>query len=353
MQKDTETTHPAPVVPGPATDVEPTHLLELGLAFWGSKTLLTAVELGIPALLAGGSKCLDELTVAAGLHPRVARDFLDALVALGVLDRSGTDRYLNAPATDLFLDPAKPSYAGGLLEMANHRMYGFWGSLTEAVTTGLPQNESRQGIDTFEAIYSDPQALRVFLGGMTGASSGIAHVLAEALPWERYGSVADVGGAEGCVPVALAQRHPHLVATVFDLPQVGPIAEEFILRNEVADRVGFAGGDFFQDSLPTADVIVLGHILHDWDLATKQMLLAKAYAAVPVGGAVVVYDAIIDDDRRENSFGLLMSLNMVIETEGGFDYTGADCQGWMHDAGFTTTYVQHLTGPDSMVVAIK
>ena len=121
----------------------------------------------------------------------------------------------------------------------------------------------------------------------------------------------------------------------------------------LSDRVRFQAGNFFEDELPRADVIVMGHVLHDWDLAQKKLLLAKAFAALPKGGVVIVYDAIIDDDRRENAFGLLMSLNMLIETNGGFDYTGADCGAWMREAGFTETRIEHLVGPDSMVIGIK
>jgi hypothetical protein len=121
----------------------------------------------------------------------------------------------------------------------------------------------------------------------------------------------------------------------------------------VADRLTFVAGDFFTQDLPKSDVILMGHILHDWDLPTKKMLVRKAFDAVPAGGAFVVYEAIIDDDRSKNAFGLMMSLNMLIETPAGFDYTGADCQAWMKEAGFSSTRVEPLVGPDSMVVGIK
>ena len=97
----------------------------------------------------------------------------------------------------------------------------------------------------------------------------------------------------------------------------------------------------------------MGHILHDWDLDVKRMLIRKAYDAIPEGGALLVYESIIDDDRSQNAFGLLMSLNMLIETPGGFDYTGADCIGWMKEAGFRDARVEHLVGPESMVIGFK
>jgi hypothetical protein len=134
---------------------------------------------------------------------------------------------------------------------------------------------------------------------------------------------------------------------------MAPLFEDYVAAAELTDRLRFYPGDFFADELPSADVLVMGHILHDWNLDEKRLLLERAHRALPDGGALIVHESIIDDDRRENAFGLLMSLNMLIETPGGFDYTGADCRGWMADAGFRQTYLEQLVGPDSMVVGIK
>lgn len=333
-------------------DLTPEHILQTGLGFWSSKTLLSAVELGVFSVLAQGPADLETLQTKLGLHPRSARDFFDALVALKFLDRKD-GLYSNSAEADLFLDRAKPSYVGGMLEMANRRLFAFWASLTEALCTGEHQNEAKHGVDVFAAAYADPQRLRGFLAAMTAISAGPARIIAEKFNWRDYKSFIDLGAAQGIVPATLARAHPHLKGIGFDLPQVGPIFEEFIADQRLADRVRFQAGDFFKDELPKADVIVMGHILHDWDLAGKRTLLEKAFDALPPGGSVIVYDAIIDDERRENAFGLLMSLNMLIETTGGFDYTGADCQRWMREAGFRATRVEHLAGPDSMVIGVK
>jgi precorrin-6B methylase 2 len=314
------------------------------------------VELGVSTTLAqSGPLDADALTKRLSLHERSARDFLDALVALGLLGRDEQGRYANTAETGLFLDRAKPSYVGGLLHMANDRLYPFWGNLTEALRTGQPQNEIKQGGDNpFEAIYADPQRLRLFLGAMTGISLGTAQVIAHKFPWHKYRSFIDVGCAQGALPVQVAQAHPHLSGGGFDLPPVGPVFEDYVASFGLQERLRFHPGDFTAaDPLPAADVLVMGHILHDWNLEEKRALLRKAHAALPVGGALIVYEALIDDERRRNAFGLLMSLNMLIETPGGFDFTGADCQGWMREAGFTETYVDPLAGPDAMVVGIK
>jgi hypothetical protein len=330
----------------------PEKILELGMGFWGSKTLLSAVELGLFTELAKGPADADMLSQRLGLHARSARDFLDALVALKMLEREGA-LYRNTAATGLFLDRAKSSYVGGILEMSNARLYRFWGSLTTALKTGRPQNEAGGTQDLFAALYADPERLKGFLAAMSGISLGPAQAIAAKFPWSKYKTFVDCGCAQGMVPVTLAAAHPHLSGTGLDLPQVKPIFEEFAARSGVGSRLSFAAVDFFREPLPKADVVIMGHVLHDWDLAQKRALVAKAYEAVPKGGAFVAYDAIIDDDRRQNAFGLLMSLNMLIETRGGFDYTGADCQGWMREAGFQETRVEALAGPVSMVVGIK
>jgi hypothetical protein len=330
----------------------PDPIMQLGLAFWGSKTLLSAVELGLFTTLAHRPLTGETLRAELGLHQRGSTDFFDALVSLGMLERSG-EKYSNSPVTDLFLDHNKPSYVGGMLEMANARLYPFWGSLTEALRTGHPQNEAKIGENFFAALYQDPERLRQFLHAMTGISMGAALAIAEKFPWDRYQTVVDVGAAEGCVPVQLALRHPHLSGGGFDLPAVRPVFEDYVAANGLADRLRFHAGDFFTDPLPAADVLVMGHILHDWSLDEKLVLLRNAYQTLPDGGALIVYESIIDDDRRANTFGLLMSLNMLIETQDGFDYTGADCRSWMTDVGFRDTYVEPLVGPDSMVVGIK
>ena len=331
----------------------PEHILQIGLGFWPSKVLLSAVEMGLFTELAHRPEGLEAVTGRLGLHPRSARDFLDSLVALGLLDRND-GVYSNTPAADLFLDKKKPSYIGGILEMANQRLYGHWAHLTEGLRTGMPQNEARGGgVPLFETLYADPARLKGFLKAMSGISRGAALAIAAKFPWKQYNTLCDVGTAQGDTAAQIAIAHPHIHATGFDLPEVAPIFEEYAAELGLNGRLKFSPGSFFDQPIPKADVVLMGHILHDWDLETKKMLIGKAYDALPKGGAYIVYEAIIDDDRSQNAFGLMMSLNMLIETHGGFDYTGADCQGWMREAGFTETRVEHLLGPDSMVIGIK
>ncbi|HZS40675.1 MAG TPA: methyltransferase [Polyangia bacterium] len=351
---DTTTGAPLTFEAPPAVRSEPTpdKILRLGLAFQASKTLLSAIELGVFTELAKQPLDADALTARLALHGRGARDFFDALVALGMLDR--TDGvYRNTAESDRFLDRAKPTYVGAMLELADARLYRFWRSLTQALKSGQPQNEARGGGDFYRALYADPVQLRKFLKGMTGLSLGTARAMAKKFPFREYRTVVDVGTAEGALPVELCLEHRHLRGGGFDIAACAPLFDEYVAGFGLAERLRFHGGDFFADPLPRADVLIMGHILHVWSRDEKRMLIGKAFDALPSGGSLIVYDAIIDDDRRSNVYGLLSSLNMLIETKAGFDYTGADCITWMRDAGFRHTRVEHLLGSDSMVIGVK
>jgi O-methyltransferase domain/Dimerisation domain len=331
----------------------PERILQVGLGFWASKALLSAVEMGVFTELAKRAEDLPTLQGRLGLHLRSARDFFDTLVALGFLSRVD-GKYANTPATDLYLDKHKPSYIGGILEMANQRLYVHWSHLTEALRTGKQQNEAKDGgSSSFEALYADPARLKTFLAAMTGISRGANQTIARKVPWGQYRTFADVGTAQGDLAVQVALANPHLNGFGYDLAEVGPIFEEYVEKHGLNARLRFHAGNFFQDALPRVDVITMGHILHDWNLEEKKMLLSKAHAALNNGGAVVIYDSLIDDDRSKNAFGLLMSLNMLIETSGGFDYSGGDCMASMKEVGFREARVEHLVGPDAMVIGIK
>jgi hypothetical protein len=331
--------------------------MQVAMGFFASKTALSAVELELFTQLGSESMTGAEIGKRLGLHPRAIEDFLDALVALRFLDADGDGgdrRYRNTAEAAAFLDKTGPTYIGGILEMANARLYGFWGDLTEALRTGEPQNEVKHtGKPMFEELYSDPARLEQFMGAMQGISAGNFHALAERFDFSKYETLCDVGGATGQLCTIVATHHPHLRCTSYDLLVVAPIAERAIAAAGLTDRVGVASGDFFEDPLPNADVITMGLILHDWNLERKMHLIRSAYDALPEGGAFIVIENLIDDARRENVFGLMMSLNMLIEFGDAFDYTGADLAGWCREAGFKDIEIVPLAGPASAGIAYK
>jgi hypothetical protein len=338
-------------------NLDPGQIMQVGTGFMASKTLLSAVELELFTTLAHGPLTGSQLGERLGLDARAIPDFPDALVALGLLDRDGDGpdaRYRNTNETAAFLDKASPAYIGGILEMCNARLYGFWGDLSDGLRTGEPQNEIKlTGKAMFEGLYSDPGRLEQFMNAMAGISMGPFQALAEKVDFSGYETLCDVGGATGQLSIIVAARHPHMRCTTFDLPVVEPIARRTIEAAGMSRRVETAAGDFFADPLPKADVITMGLILHDWNLERKMQLVQSAYDALPEGGAFVVIENIIDDARRENVFGLLMSLNMLIEFGDAFDFTGADFSGWCNEVGFKETRVVPLAGPASAAIAYK
>jgi hypothetical protein len=336
---------------------DPSHIMQVGMGFFASKTLLSAVELGLFTTLAKGSLTGDGIAQALGLHPRAVPDFPDALVALGLLARDGDGpaaRYSNTPEGARFLDRASPAYIGGMLEMANARLYRFWADLTEGLKTGSPQNEIKHtGEPLFAKLYEVPERLEQFMKAMSGVSAANFKQFAETFDFSGARTLCDVGGATAQLSCFVAGAHPHIHCTSFDLPAVVPIAERRIARMGLRERVKAVGGDFFSQPLPKADIITMGLILHDWNLEKKKILIGKAYEALPPGGAFVAIEMLIDDTRRSNAFGLLMSLNMLIETGDGFDYTGADFIGWCREAGFRDFKIMPLAGPASAAIAYK
>lgn len=338
-------------------ELDPSRIMQVGMGFWPSKTLLSAVELELFTELGAESMTGEEIGTRLSLHPRGIYDFLDTLVALGLLDRDGEGpdaRYRNTTETAAFLDKRSGTYIGGILEMSNARLYGFWGDLTEALRTGKPQNEVKHsGRPMFEELYAEPARLEQFMHAMRGISLANFRALADRFDFSRYETVCDVGGATGLLCTILAERHQHLRCTSYDLPVVAPIAERAIEAAGLSDRVAVASGDFFADPLPRADVITMGLILHDWNLDGKMHLIRSAYDALPDGGALIVIENLIDDARRENAFGLMMSLNMLIEFGDAFDYTGADFAGWCEEVGFKKVEIVPLAGPASAGIAYK
>jgi hypothetical protein len=336
---------------------DPSPILQTAFGFWSSKVLLTAVEFGVFTRLSGRRLTGAELGREIGLHPRGIEDFFDALVAMKFLERDGNGReakYFNTPAGETYLVEKSPRYIGGILVMLNTRLFKYWNDLPEGLRTGKPQNESKHGEKgIFETLYADQAKLEEFMGAMTGLSRINFEAFAAKFDFSRFKTLCDVGGATGLLSIEAARKHPHLKCISFDLPPVEPVARKSIAAAGLSDRISTARGDFFKDPLPRADLITMGMILHDWNMEKKMQLIRAAYDALPSGGAFVVLEALIDDARRENVFGLLMSLNMLIEFGEAFDFSGADFRKWCGEAGFKRFEVIHLAGAHSAAVAYK
>ena len=339
------------------TQHDPSHIMQTATGFWASKVLLTAVEFDLFTIIGEGAMTATQLGEVLGLHPRGTYDFFDALVALKFLDRDGDGpegKYKNTAETAAFLNKNSTTYIGGLPEMLNSRLFGFWNDLGTALKTGQPQNEIKHtGKPIFEELYSDKVRLGEFLDAMTGFQAANFTLLAEAFDFSRYSSVSDIGGALALLSRIVATHHAHLSFSSFDLPEVASLAQKHIDASGMHDRIKVISGDFFVDDLPGADIITMGNILHDWNLENKKLLIKKAFDALPEGGAFIAIENLIDDARRENVFGLLMSLNMLIEFGDAFDYTAAEFREWCSEAGFQRFEIINLAGPTSAAIAYK
>jgi precorrin-6B methylase 2 len=337
----------------PVDPQSPNRILRIGFGFQAASVLLAANKVGVFACLARNPATLGQLSAELRLHPRFAEDFLDSMVALKLLRRDAAGRYDNTADGAEFLVPGRPHYLGSLFRLMERNEYVSWGELSAALVDGLPRGRGALGDDLYGTLYDSEAHLREFASSMTALNLMAAPALATAIEWKRYATFADIGCAQGAQSVQLALAHRHLTGTGFDLPAVAGIFNEYAQRHGVADRLTFQDGDFFAGELPVADVHLFGHVLHNWSAGQRRELCDKSYRALNGHGAIIVQEAFIDDERRGNVSGLLMSLHMRLQTRDGFDSTTRDCRMWLEQAGFEQIQVLPLTGPDSIVVGFK
>ncbi|MGX1852372.1 acetylserotonin O-methyltransferase [Streptomyces sp. NBC_01456] len=325
----------------------PAGILRLANAFCDAKALLSAVELDLFTTLRDDARTPQEIGAALGLHGRGLRDWLQLLVGLDLLERDG-DRYRNAPGARHYLVRGEPLYIGGFLERSNRNLYPAWGRLTEALRTGKPQ----AGGDFFTMI-EDPRLLGQFVNMM----DALTHVLAPQLlaaydGWDRHATVLDVGGCRGNMAARIVAAHPHLTGRVFDLPQMAPLFDEKMAELGMTGKVTFHPGDFFTQELPEADLVVIGHALHDWSAEQRRLLVHKAFRSVRPGGELLVYDRMLDEDPRHVE-NLVISLDMLLVTDGGSEYTVAELRDHATSAGFASVTDRPLGDYDTLVVCRK
>jgi O-methyltransferase. len=338
----------------------PSKIMQIGMGFWASKALLAAVNFKLFTVLAEGGKKGREIKEQLKFNTteRHVYDWLDVLVSLGFLNREKLLEeavYTNSEETDFFLDTKKPSYMGGILQMANNRLYHHWASLEEGLLTGKPQNESKDASNMrfFEELYKSPGKLQEFMDAMSGIQGGNFMALVNKFDFGKYKTLADIGGADGFLSCMIAKKYPGITCTTFDLPPVAQLAKNKIDKFQLAGRIKVASGDFIKDPIPSAEIITMGNILHGINEETKMLVIKKVYESLPENGVFMTIENIIDPERKINTFGLLMSLNMLIENGDGFDYTQNDFDTWTKKIGFKRTEVIPLAGPTSVAIAYK
>jgi len=325
----------------------PAGILRLGNAFCDAKALLTAVEIGLFDTLHAGPATQEEIRRRHDLHGRGLSDWLNLLVGLGQLEREG-DRYRNSASSDQYLVRGEATYIGGFLERSNRNLYPAWGKLTEALRTGKPQSGS-----DFSAMIENPKILAQFVEMMDSLTRILGPQLIAAYDgWGDYKSVLDVGGCRGNMASQIVRAFPNLEAGVFDLPQMSPFFDEKVAEYGLAGKVSFYPGDFFIDPLPAADIVVIGHALHDWGVDQRRYLVHKAFEAVNPGGVLIAYDRMLDDESSHVE-NLVISLDMLLVTDSGSEYTVTEIREHAESAGFTDIEARPLGDYDTLVICHK
>ncbi|RDU24665.1 methyltransferase [Anaerosacchariphilus polymeriproducens] len=332
-------------------------IIDTGFAFQQAKVLLAALEFDMFTILDKGGMTGEQIREKLKLHPRGLWDFLDCLLCLGILKRDGVGVkaiYSNSEEAELYLNKKSPYYAGGILELANSRLYNLWDNLTDALKNGKPQNEILyKGKTYYENIYSDPKLTEDFANAMAGASGENYRLLSKKFDFSRYNSLCDIGGSTALLSICVAKEYDNIICTSFDLDAMETIAKKNVIRHRLDERIKIVSGNFLNDPLPKAEIITMGMILHNWNLETKKNLITAVYEALPSDGVFIVIEMMIDDERRECCAGFLQSLNMLLEFGEAFDFSIQELKSWCNKIGFKRYDVINLNGPFSAVIAYK
>lgn len=320
-------------------------------AFWQSRTLAVAVELDLFSTLARQPATLDEVCDRLRLHPQPTEALLNGLHALGVLELEG-GVYRNGESASAWLDRANPGYLGGLFAQADWQ-FPLWTRLRELLETGEAQG-GRAGVQDGGLEHgSEDTALREHVAAADALAAGCGPALAAAVDWSGRRRAVDLGGARGAVLAGILDAHPHLTGASFDLPPVAPLFDEHVRGLGLGDRMSFHAGDFFSDDLPAADVYLLGHLLSDLDGERCAGLVARAAAALPPGGLLVVYDTLVDPAREETWQNWLVSLNAQLVHPGGTVHSTADCRVWLTEAGLVDVRAAGLVDAVTVVTGVR
>ena len=333
---------------------DPTPIIDLLNAFRTSAAMFTAVSLGVFDRLAAGP--LDLATLAAELpaNADALSRLLDVCVGLGLLKRDG-EAFSNADIAEVYLCKHSPRRMTGYITYSARVLWKMWANLPDAIREGTNRWKQTFGLDgpLFTNFFRSEEDKREFLWGMHGFGMITSPDIAAAFDLSGSRHLVDLGGATGHLAIACCRRHPSLRATVFDLPVAVPMADEVIAgAADVSARVSTAGGDFFVDPLPPADLYALGRIVHDWDEGKIRRLLARIYEALPAGGALLVAEKILDDDRAGPRWAHLQSLNMLVCTDGK-ERTAGEYTTLLREAGFGRIEVRRTSVPLDAILATK
>jgi acetylserotonin O-methyltransferase len=332
---------------------DPAPILDLLEAFRRSKTMFAAIALGVFDRLATGSAALDELARDLRADADALQRLLDACVYLGLL-QCEAGHYGNTPTASAYLTSTSPRRLTGYARYSNTALWQLWAHLEDAVREGTNRWQQTFGWDgpIFDHFFRTPADLREFLMGMQGQGLISSPAVVAAFDLHRFHRLVDLGGGTGHLSIAACRRYPELHAVVFDMPGTQNLAGELVAATEVANRVELHAGDFFADELPEADLYAMGRIVHDWSEAKIDRLLQKIHDRLPEGGALLLAEKLLNDDRAGPAQAVFQSLNMLVCTEGK-ERTLAEYAELLRRAGFANVEGQRTGAPMDAVLATK
>lgn len=311
---------------------------ELARGFQHSAVLLTGINLGLYAAMGDGAHDAATLAAKLGVDARALEVLLLALAAEEIVTKEtagGAGRFRLDPQYAPYLIPGGEQSQTHILNH-NYHMMTRWVRLPEIVRSGrpIPRDEG------------DATQLRAFICGMADISRASSREVAEKFDFSAYRKLLDLGGGPGTSAITFAQRNPELEAVVFDLPPVLEIAREEIAAAGLATRIKTLAGDYYTDPIGGGyDIIYVSNIIHSMAPEDVAMLIGKCAAALTAGGALVIKEFFLDDDRVHPPAAALFSVNMLVGTEGGRSYTAGETREMMARAGFggfaTTEVAMH------------
>lgn len=328
-------------------------LMRVAFGFQASRVVAAALELQIFTRLAGAGKTLPALVEELHIAAEPTRDVVDALVAMGFLQRGDEGVICNSEVAGTFLVSSSSSYIGEFLRVTGERHYANFGKLAALLRTGQPQSPESQGAASiFDTFTRNPEQFRDWLRQMSGMAQLWGKQAASLLPLSSCKTFVDIGGAEGAFSAIIAQTNAQIEGMVLDFPAVEPIFTDYVRQLGLEKRLRFQAGDYKKDPIPSVDLVTCAHVLHSETPQSRLTLLRAAHHALNPGGFVAVIDFMVDDDRRDVP-ALLASLAMRLETRDGFESNVGSLVGWLHESGFELVLSERLNSGQTLVVGKK
>jgi acetylserotonin N-methyltransferase len=332
---------------------DPAPVIDLIEAFRRSKAMFAAVSLGVFERLA--EERSDAVTLAAQIraNPDAVERLLDACAGLGFLEKKNTT-YSCTPVALTYLCRSSPRTMTGYILYSNRLLYPLWGNLEDAVREGTPrwmQTFQMEG-PIFAHFFKTEESKQEFLAGMHGFGLISSPQVVAAFDLSGFRRLVDLGGATGHLVIAACERYPTMRAAVFDLAPVIEVARPYVSGSQVGERVELLAGDFFCDPLPEADLFSLGRILHDWSEAKIRGLLGRIYDRLPRGGALLIAERLLEEEKTGPTFALMQSLNMLVCTEGK-ERTFSEYAALLREAGFRAVEARRTGAPLDAILAVR